>query len=292
MTYSIIAFDPGSGVYGAAVQSHWFNVAQIVPWVRFGVGSVVTQGHADPSYGWRGLEAMAGGMDSRSALKVLLAADADAERRQVAFIDKTGGVSVHTGERCVRYASHHVGDGWAVLGNLLSTDKVIPTMAEVFASSEGTLPGRMVAALEAAEEQGGDLRGAQSAALRISSSADFDLETGVDISVADHPDPIGELKRLLAIDEAYRALGQADTALDAGDRAAAISHLGHVGSLADRVELEFWRGIALARMGRLSDARHSLDEVFRRSPRFREVLIRLAEVDPEIEHLLTFELGA
>jgi len=282
MTYSIIALEAGSGVYGAAVQSHWFNVAHTVPWVRSGVGAVVTQGRADPSYGWLGMEAMAGGIDSGTALERLLSADPDADWRQVAFIDKAGDVAVHTGERCVRYASHHVGDGWAVLGNLLSTDRVVPAMAEVFASARGSFHERMVAALEAAEEQGGDLRGVQSAAIRISSSADSDREADVDLSVADHPDPIGELKRLLAVDQAYRELGQADTALDAGDQVAAISHLGRVGSLTDRVELAFWRGVALARMGRLSDAQHSLDEVFLRSPRFREVLTRLAEVEPKL----------
>jgi len=291
MTYSIIAFDAASGKYGAAVQSHWFNVAQIVPWVRFGVGAVVTQGRADPSYGWLGLDAMAGGADSGSTLQRLLADDGDADRRQVALIDRAGEVAVHTGGRCARYASHHVGDGWAVLGNLLSTDEVIPAMAEAFASSDGTLPDRMVAALEAAEEQGGDLRGAQSAAIRITSPAGPDRDAGVDVSVADHPDPVAELKRLLAIDGAYRRLGQADTALDAGDQAAAVSHLRQIGTSTGQVELEFWRGVALARMGRLSDARHRLDDVFRRSPRFREVLIRLAEVDPEIEHLLTSEMG-
>lgn len=287
MTYSIVAFDAESGVHGVAVQSHWFNVAQIVPWVRFGVGAVVTQGRADPSYGWLGLDAMAGGADSRSALHMLLARDADADRRQVAFVDRAGEIAVHTGEKCVRYASHRVGDGWAVLGNLLSTERVVPAMAEVFTSARGSFSERIVAALEAAEEQGGDLRGAQSAAIRITSSAHSDRDAGIDISVADHADPVGEMKRLLAVDGSYRELGQADTALDAGDQADAISHLGLIGSPTEQVELEFWRGVTLARMGRMSEARVSLDEVFLRSPRFREVLIRLAEVDPEIESLLT-----
>lgn len=283
VTYSIVAFDRQSGAYGVAVQSHWFNVGRTAPWVRFGVGAVVTQALTDPSYGWRGLDALASGRSVRGALEALLEEDAEADRRQVAFIDATGRVAAHTGPRCVRYASHRIGEGWAVLGNLLATETVVPAMAEAFESASGTLAERMVAVLEAAQEQGGDLRGVQSAAMRVvpgEHDLEEGVEAGIEISVADHPDPVGELGRLVAVDRSYRALRRADTALKEGKEAVALQHL----SLADRlrhgVELDFWRSLTLARLGREEEAYEVMATVVEEAPQFSEVLRRLAEVDP------------
>lgn len=266
-----------------AVQSHWFNVARTAPWVRFGVGAVVTQALTDPSYGWRGLDAMGEGIDVRTALHRLLRDDAAAEHRQVAFLGAEGSVAVHTGERCIRHAGHVVGEGWAALGNLLANETVVPAMAEVYERSRGTLPERMVAALEAAQEQGGDLRGVQSAAIRVvpgSRELDRGVEAGVEISVADHHDPVGELRRLVEVDRAYRELRRAETAVGDGNEAAAIHHLGLAERLRHGVEVDFWRAMAFARLGRVEDARSILGEVFVRAPQFEEVLRRLAEVDP------------
>lgn len=283
MTYSVVAFDRDSGAYGVAVQSHWFNVGRTAPWVRFRVGAVVTQALTDPSYGWRGLDAMASGRDAGGALEALVSEDPDADRRQVAFVDASGRVAAHTGPRCIRYASHQVGDGWAVLGNLLATETVVATMAEAFESAAGTLAEKMVTVLEAAEEQGGDLRGLQSAAIRVvpgEHELEEGQEAGIELSVADHPDPVGELRRLLAVDGSYRALRRADTALKGGNEALALQHL----SLADRrghgVELDFWRSLALARLGRAEEAHAVMASVVNEAPQFTEVLGRVAEVDP------------
>lgn len=265
------------------MQSHWFNVGRTAPWVRFGVGAVVTQAMTDPSYGWKGLDAMASGIEAPTALHRLLEDDPAAERRQVAFVDAEGRVAVHTGRRCIRYAGHHIGDGWAVLGNLLSTEKVIPSMAEVFEEAVGTLPERMVAALEADEEQGGDLRGVQSAAIRVAPGGpEFEegVEAGVDIRVADHPDPVGELRRLVAVDRSYRELRRAQTELAAGNNSLALHHLGLAERLRHGVEVDFWRAVALARLGKLDDAGRLMRVVLEEAPRFGEVLERLAEVDP------------
>ncbi len=282
MTYSVIAHDPESGAYGVAVQSHWFNVGRSAPWVRFGVGAVVTQALTDPSYGWRGLDAMAGGAAATTSLRTLLDVDSDQDRRQVAFVDARGEVAVHTGSRCIRHAGHIVGEGWAVLGNLLATTDVVPAMADVFVEAKGTLAERMVSTLEVAEAQGGDLRGVQSAAVRIVPGAtdlDEGTEAGVDIRVADHADPVGELRRLVTVDRAYRELRRGESAIAAGAEARALHHLSLAERLRHGVEVDFWRAVALARLGHDVEALAVLTEVLVVAPQFEEVLVRVAEVD-------------
>lgn len=289
MTYSVIAFDAESGAYGVAVQSHWFNVGRTAAWVRFRVGAVVTQALTDPSYGWRGLEAMGAGAHPGEALDEMLAGDPESDRRQVGLIDATGRVAAHTGDRCIRHASHIVGEGWAVLGNLLENEKVVPAMARVFDDAHGTLPERMVAALEAAEAHGGDLRGVQSAAIRVvpgASELEGGIEAGVDISVPDHRDPVGELRRLVAVDRSYRELTRGEAAAAAGDEVLALHHLSLAARLRHGVELDFWRAVSLMRLGREDEAREVMVEVISRAPRFEEVLRRLGDVDPAAARLV------
>lgn len=282
MTYSVIAFDRESGAYGVAVQSHWFNVGRTAPWVRFGVGAVVTQAMTDPSYGWRGLDAMTDGIPSGDALEQLLADDPERERRQVAFVDSEGRVAVHTGSRCIAHAGHLAGEGWAVLGNLLASERVVEAMAEVFPRSKGTLAERMVSTLEVAQENGGDLRGVQSAAIRVApgqEELEEGFEAGIDFSVPDHPDPIAELRRLVTVDRSYRALRRAQTALAAGQEALALHQLSLAERLPHGVELDFWRALALFELGKVEAAVETMAEVVDEAPQFEEVLRRLAEVD-------------
>lgn len=279
MTYSVIAFDPESGAFGVAVQSHWFNVGRTAPWVRFGVGAVVTQALTDPSYGWRGLDAMGEGIPADRALSRLLADDPDRERRQVAFVDPEGRVAVHTGSRCISHAGHVVGEGWAVLGNLLASERVVDAMAEVFPRARGTLAERMVATLEVAQENGGDIRGVQSAAIRIAPGRDEleeGFEAGIDFSVPDHPDPIAELRRLITVDRAYRALRRGQTALADGKEALALHHLSLAERLPHGVELDFWRALALFELGKVEAASETMAAVLGQAPQFDEVLRRLA----------------
>lgn len=282
MTYSVIAFDAESGAYGIGVQSHWFNVSRSVPWARFGVGAVVTQAMTDPSYGWRGLDAMASGLVPRQALEGLLADDDQADRRQVAFIDSKGRLAVHTGALCVRVAGHELGDGWAVLGNMLWDGTVLPAMARAFENATGTLAEQIVAALAAAEAAGGDVRGSQSAAVRVVPGAG-DLarrqEAGIDISVADHPDPIAELRRLVGVDRSYRELRRGETAVAEGDQSSALRHLDLAARLRHGVEVDFWRAVALARLGHDDQSVETMRSALAAAPRFRELLARLSEVD-------------
>lgn len=282
MTYSIIAYDHESGAYGVAIQSHWFNVGRDSPWVRLGVGAVLTQATTDPSYGWRGLDAIAEGIEPAEALQTLLSDDPLAERRQVAMMDTDGRVSVHTGDMCIPHASHVTGRGWAVLGNLLVGPAVIESMAESFPYAVGTLAERMVEALEAAERAGGDVRGQQSAAIRVAPGTDELAEgdePGVDISIADHPNPVAELRRLVEVDRAYRALRRGQRALDSSDIAEARAQFALASQLRHGVEVDFWRALGTARMGEMDEAVRILKSVFDTGPPFAELLARLADVD-------------
>ena len=288
MTYSVVAFDPESGAYGVGVQSHWFNVGRTAPWVRFGVGAIATQAMTDPSYGWRGLDIMAAGVDAPTALRVLMEMDPESDRRQVGFIDADGRVAVHTGSRCMRHAAHVVGESWAVLGNLLANDGVVPEMATAFEQAEGTLAERMVTALEAAERAGGDVRGCQSAAIKIAPGPS-DLaggdEPGIEILIADHVDPVGELRRLIEVDRSYRFLRQGNAAVAAGQIERGIELLEETSRFRHGSEVDFWRAVGLQRSGCHQQAVEIIQSVFDKLPSFREVLVRLVEVEPELTPL-------
>lgn len=289
MTYSVVAFDRDSGAFGVASQSHWFNVGRTVPWVRYGVGAVATQAMTDSSYGWRGLDIMAAGVDAPTALRVMLDKDPERERRQVALVDADGSVAVHTGSRCMRAAGHVAGDGWAVLGNLLADEGVVEVMAKTFEASTGTLAERMVVTLEAAEAAGGDVRGRQSAAIKIAPGAEelADLdEPGVELSIPDDENPIRELRRLVEVDRSYRALRRGNAAIDDGRRAHAMLQFREAERLRHGGEVDFWRALGLARLGREEEAVVVLQSVFAELPSFRELLVRVAEVDEHAARLL------
>ena len=280
MTYSVLIRDRESGAYGVAVQSHWFNVSRTAPWVRFGVGAVATQALTDPSYGWRGLDCMAGGLAPDEALIQLLADDADAARRQVGFLAADGRIAVHTGADCIRESGHLTGDGWAVLGNLLANPGVVDAMAQALEGATGTLAERMITVLEAGQLAGGDLRGRQSAAIRVvPSHAELEegYEAGIDISVPDHPKPIVELRRLVEVDRSYRALRRAQTAWKRGDADAARSQLDMAGTLRHGVEVDFWAAMVWEELGEPDTADRLMALALDGQPAFGELLNRLGD---------------
>ncbi|HEX8335540.1 MAG TPA: DUF1028 domain-containing protein, partial [Pyrinomonadaceae bacterium] len=160
-TYSIVARDPATGELGVAVQSHWFSVGSNVAWAEAGVGAVATQSFIDPSYGKGGLDLMRGGAPAGEALKSLLAKDEGRDVRQVAMIDARGRVAAHTGAKCIEAAGDRTGANYSVQANMMLNDKVWPAMARAFESAPGDLAERMLAALDAAEGAGGDIRGRQ-----------------------------------------------------------------------------------------------------------------------------------
>ena len=166
-TYSIVARDPATGEMGVAVQSHWFSVGSIVTWAEAGVGAVATQSFVDPGYGPRGLALMRGGVSAPDALDQLVKADEQRAGRQVAMIDAQGRVSAYTGGSAIASAGQHIGAGYSVQANMMANDRIWPAMSRAFESATGDLADRMLAALDAAEAAGGDVRGRQSAAILI-----------------------------------------------------------------------------------------------------------------------------
>ncbi len=219
MTYSIIAHDRETGALGVAVQSRWFSVGQVVPWVEAGVGAVASQSFAEPAYGPRALAAIRGGATPEQALAALIAADPKAATRQVAVIDVTGRTAAHTGKACVGSCGHAFGDGISCQANMMERAGVPEAMLAGFGHAEGTLADRLLAALDAAEAVGGDVRGRQSAALVVV-CAELDAlphEGRLELRVDDHSAPLSELRRLLTVQRAYTDLGAALDAVMTGD---------------------------------------------------------------------------
>ncbi len=197
-TFSIAGVDPHTGDLGVAVQSEFFAVGSVVPWAKAGVGAVATQSIAEPSYGPKGLALMEQGIPAAEALQSLLAKDPGENARQVAMVDARGNVGVHTGSRCISYASHRTGKSYSVQANIMAKPTVPAAMVQAFESTTGDLAERMLAALDAAEAEGGDLSGRQSAAMLVVSgepTGDLWKDRIVDLEGADHKDPLGELRR-------------------------------------------------------------------------------------------------
>lgn len=284
-TYSIVARDPVTGDLGCAVQSHWFNVGAIVLWAEPGVGAVATQSFAEPAYGPQGLARMRAGIDATTALAELGGADAEREVRQVAFVDASGRAAAHTGAGCIEAAGHEVGDGFSAQANMMASADVWPAMAVAYRAGLANLDlsDRLLAALSAAQDAGGDFRGEQSAAILIVGGERTDRPweaTRVDLRVEDHPDPIGELTRLLGLQRAYDLMNAGDGAVATGDWDRALIDYAEAARRAPQiVELPFWHAVALVNGGRIDEALPIFADVFARDPRWRDAVGRLVRAD-------------
>ena len=280
-TYSIVARDPVTGELGVAVQSHWFSVGTAVPWAEAGVGAVATQSFVDPTYGALGLEMMRAGRSAPEALKGLLAADGDRDVRQVAMVDASGKVAAHTGAKCIQAAGHEVGDQFSVEANLMDKPTVWPAMAKAYREAKGDLADRLLAALRAAEAQGGDIRGRQSAAILIvkAKSSGRPWEDRVfDLRVEDHPAPLDELARLIRLRRAYTLMDQGDGFVTAGKWAEAKSAYEGAAKLAPGiVEMPFWHAVALVNGGQVEEALPIFKAVFAKEPAWRRLVPRLPD---------------
>ncbi|HLB34965.1 MAG TPA: DUF1028 domain-containing protein [Gemmatimonadales bacterium] len=283
-TYSIIAVDSATGQIGAAVQSHWFSVGSMVTWAEPGVGAVATQSFVDPSYGPRGLYLMRSGVPAPEALAALLRADPDSHVRQVAMIDAAGRVAAHTGSRNIPAAGQHVGRRYSVQANLMRTDRVWPAMARAFETASGDLPARLLAALDAAQAAGGDIRGRQSAALVVVSGdrSAKPWEKIFDLRVEDHPDPVGELRRLVTVARAYRAATDGDNYVTAGRIDSALIAYRRASEFlpdsATNGELAYWVGVTLADQGKVDESIPWFRRSFRLDQSWVELLWRLPGV--------------
>jgi uncharacterized Ntn-hydrolase superfamily protein len=279
MTYSIVARDSATGQLGVAVQSHYFSVGSVVPWLEPGVGAVATQASVEIAYGPRGLDLLRAGKSAPDALATLVTEDADAFRRQVAMVDAYGRVAAHTGERCIPYASHLTGDSVSVQANMMERDTVPAAMLAAYQKSDGDLAERLLSALEAAEAEGGDIRGKQSAAIAIVEGTKEDIPGHgrvLDLRVEDSPEPLPELRRLITVWRAYKHLDVAETAGTAGDMATAIANTTRAMQLApDNTEIAFWTALGAATSGQVPMAKSLLANCFAVEPRWRELIRRL-----------------
>jgi uncharacterized Ntn-hydrolase superfamily protein len=306
-TFSIVARDPATGQMGVAVQSHWFAVGQVVPWAEAGVGAIATQSFVDPTYGKLGLDLLRAGKSAPDTLRALLGGDASCEVRQVGVIDASGNVATFTGARDIAAAGGiasaatsssdvtcgaaggrlSVGRDFAVQANLMANDRVWPAMARAYGESKGDLAERMLAALDAAQAEGGDIRGKQSAALVVvnakpSGRAWQDLL--FDLRVDDAPDPLAELRRLLAVQRAYNHMNAGDVAVEHKDHEKALREYSAAEEIASKTpgipqsryaEMLYWHAVALVNMNRVDESLPVFARAFQLEPSWRELTPRL-----------------
>jgi len=265
-TFSIVARDPATGELGVAVQSHWFSVGSIVTWAEAGVGAVATQSFVDPSYGKNGLDLMRAGKSAPDTLKELLEKDEGREVRQVAMIDAQGRVDAWTGKNDIQAAGHIVGNNFSAQANLMLNDKVWPAMARAFENTKGDLAERMLAALDAAQEVGGDIRGKQSAALVVVTGKPTGQtwkDRTFDLRVDDSPQPLIELRRLVKLQRAYNHMNAGDLAVEKKDNEGALREYGAAEKLVpDSAEMIYWHAVALVNMGRVDESLPLFRKVF------------------------------
>lgn len=278
-TFSIVARDPETGELGVAVQSHWFSVGALVPWAEAGVGAVATQSFVEPSYGPKGLALMRAGKSAPEALAALLAQDPHPDVRQVAMIDAAGRVQAHTGSHCIPAAGQHVGKGYSAQANLMSDASVWPAMAEAFEAAQGDLAERLLAALDAAQRQGGDIRGRQSAAILVVSGKPSGMpwkDRVLDLRVEDHADPIVELRRLVALARAYRIENMGDDAVTENRAEDALRHYSEAERLVPGSdEFVFWHAVALVSLQRVDESMPIFARCFRMNPAWMVLVPRL-----------------
>ena len=284
MTYSICALDPATGELGVAVQTRWFNVGNGVPWVEPGVGAVATQSFSEVAHGFNGIRLLREGRTAAEALREVLEGDEGEATRQVGIVDATGGSAAHTGLRCVRFASHLVVPGVSVQANMMERASVPGAMLATFLGAEGDLAARLVAALRAAEREGGDVRGRQSAALVIAPGPDAEGAPAApwarrfDLRVEDDRDPLAELDRLVALSRGYDAMGDAETAALAGEvDAAAVARERSTAFAPDDDQVLLWSAVGLVIEGRVAEARAAYSRAAAVEPRSAEHLRRFAE---------------
>lgn len=259
------------------MQSHWFSVGSLCIWARPGTGAVATQSVVEPAYGPNALDRLADGIGAQQALGELLAADSMAAVRQVAVLDGRGGLGAHTGADCIVHAGHVTGDHHSAQANMMARETVPQAMSAAFEASEGTLHERLLIALEAAEAEGGDVRGRQSAALVVVPPEGEPWRRTVDLRVEDHAEPLVELRRLVGLQRAYDLAGAGDELLAAGR----VEEAGGLYREASRLapesdELLFWAGLALAQAGELEAGVAAVRQAAEKQPNWLVLLDRLS----------------
>ncbi len=248
-TYSIVARDAETGELGVAVQTHQMSVGRMVPFLLPGIGAIATQSLVNVSFGPMGLAMLREGVSAAHVVAALVASDENAHRRQLAVVDSQGRAAAHTGSGCIADARHHVGEGYSVQANMMTLKTVIPAMAQAYENAQGDLAQRMVAALEAAQAEDGDIRGMQSAALKVVSGDKNDAEwrSLYDLRVDEHAAPVIEMARLVRLRHAQRLDEKGFELLSGGHRAQALELWAQARDEAPELEeLAFWQAVQLA----------------------------------------------
>ena len=282
-TFSIVARDTKTGEMGVAVQSHWFSVGSIVTWGEAGVGVVATQSFVNPAFGPQGLALLKNGLTPEQAVKMLTTNDDGRDVRQLAILDGTNKPANYTGKKCIPAAGGIVGKDFAVQANLMANDKVWPAMVKAFRETKGPLAERMVAALEAAQSVGGDIRGKQSAALLVvkgKSTGKVWEDRLIDLRIEDSPNPIAELKRVLKVHRAYDHMNAGDLAIEHGDMALAMKEYSTAEKMfPGNLEMKYWHAVTLTNIGKLEEALPMFKEVFAKDKNWAILTPRLVKVD-------------
>jgi uncharacterized Ntn-hydrolase superfamily protein len=281
-TYSIVARDPESGEMGVAVQSHWFSVGSIVSWGEAGVGVVATQSFVNPSFGPDGLALLKAGMTTDQVVYKLIAEDEGRDVRQLAIIDVNGNVKSYTGKNCIPGCGNIVGKNYSVQANLMLNDKVPGAMSKAFEESKGPLAERMMAALFAAENVGGDIRGKQSACILVvrgKSTGKVWEDRLIDLRVEDDPYPLDKLDRLLKIHRAYDHMNAGDLAVEHGDMKLAMEEYSAAEKMfPDSEEMKYWHATSLVNIGKLDEALPIFKKVFSKNENWKILTPRLVPI--------------
>lgn len=281
-TFSIVARDSKTGEMGVAVQSHWFSVGSLVAWGEAGVGVVATQSFVNPSFGQRGLDLLKKGMTAKEVVDMLIASDDGRDVRQLAIVDSKGNSAAYTGSKCISEAGHIIGDGYSVQANMMLNNTVWSAMSKAFENSTGPLAERLIAALEAAQSEGGDIRGKQSACLLVvkgNESGNLWEDRLIDLRVEDNPDPIFEIKRLLKVYRAYEHMNKGDLATEKGDMNLAMDEYNEAMKMfPDNLEMKYWTAVSLANTGEVEKSLSMFKEIFLIDPNWKELTKRLVPV--------------
>jgi uncharacterized Ntn-hydrolase superfamily protein len=289
MTYSIIGRDPDSGAMGVATQSQAFAVGSSVPFANPGYGVIATQSMGEPMYGELGLDALQAGLTASEALEALRSVDPHPERRQVAMLDGYGNIDVYTGSACVPEAGHRTGECCAALANMMVSEDVWDAMVEAYEASEGRLADRLMRALHAAEDAGGDVRGTRSAAIlvvRAERSGRPWRDHVVDLRVDDATEPLSALDDMVAHSDRYHRMVEAFEFSLEGRIDDALEELGSVEPQPEEdPDLALWRAVVLGKAGRIDDAKELVDRLHDEAPSFVETARRFRSVelvDPDL----------
>lgn len=281
-TYSIVARDPETGEMGVAVQSHWFSVGSIVSWGEAGVGVVATQSFVNPAFGPDGLELLKSGMTAEQVVDQLIADDEGRDVRQLAIIDVNGNVKSYTGKNCIPGAGNIIGENYSVQANLMLNEKVPGAMSKAFEESTGPLAERLMAALFAAENVGGDIRGKQSAAILVvkgRSTGQVWADRLIDLRVEDDPYPLDKLDRLLKIHRAYGHMNAGDLAVEHGDMELAMKEYSAAEKMfPENEEMKYWHAVTMATNGNVEGSLPLFKAVFKKNGNWKILTPRLIPI--------------